>query len=122
VRRTILVVEDQLPVRRVIAQILRRQGHTVLEAGDAAEALAAAASHPETIDLLLTDIVMPGIRGPELARRLREARRGLAVLYMSGYFSGPAATEPGEPPQPPILRKPFTAEALAQAVCDALAG
>lgn len=121
-RRTVLVVEDQPPVRRVVAQILRLQGHTVLEAGDAAEALAVAAAHPRTIDLLLTDIVMPGMRGPELARRLRDDHRGLAVLYMSGYFSGEAATEAGETPQPPMLRKPFTAEALAQAVCDALAG
>jgi CheY-like chemotaxis protein len=104
----------------VIAQILRRQGHTVLEAADAAEALAAAAAHPGAIDLLLTDIVMPRMRGPELARRLSAERAGLAVLFMSGYSSEPAGDGDDPASAPPILRKPFTAEVLARAVRDAL--
>lgn len=82
---TILVVEDEEPVRRLAGQILTHAGHRVFEAQDGQEAVALSAAVPEVIDLLVTDLVMPGLSGGELAERLRRDRPGLRVLFVSGY-------------------------------------
>jgi two-component system, cell cycle sensor histidine kinase and response regulator CckA len=82
---TILLVEDEEPVRNVARGILERSGYTVIQACDGAEALRVSERHVGAIDLLLTDIVMPKMSGPELAKRLVKARPGLKVLCMSGY-------------------------------------
>lgn len=82
---TILLVEDQDEVRRVALQILRRAGYHVLEARNAGEALMTCEKYPRAIHLLLTDVVMPQVSGPELAERLLGIRPDLKVLYMSGY-------------------------------------
>ena len=82
---TVLLVEDQDEVRRVARTILERFGYRVVEASDAGEALGLARQEQFAIDLLLTDVVMPGMDGRQLADRVLEARPGLKVLFMSGY-------------------------------------
>jgi signal transduction histidine kinase/CheY-like chemotaxis protein len=82
---TILVVEDETPLRKLISQILKGAGHTVLEAANGDEALAVSARHAGAIDLLLTDVIMPGMKGPELVAKLRARRPGMTIVFMSGY-------------------------------------
>jgi two-component system, cell cycle sensor histidine kinase and response regulator CckA len=82
---TILLVEDERAVRNLTKRILQAAGYTVLEAGNGSDALALIESHRGTIDLLLTDVVMPGMNGRELAARIASLRPGIKVLYTSGY-------------------------------------
>jgi CheY-like chemotaxis protein len=112
---TVLVVEDDRQVREVALAVLRRHGYQVIAAGDGDEAQRLCAAHPQPIQLLLTDEVMPGITGRELAGRLRAMRPELKVLCMSGYHDAELASD-----DIAYLQKPFTAEALARAVRDAL--
>jgi two-component system cell cycle sensor histidine kinase/response regulator CckA len=83
---TILVADDEPQVLELIAELLSQKGYTVLLAADGEEALRVAEAHPGRVDLLLTDVVMPGMSGTELARYLRLSRPGLRVTYMSGYI------------------------------------
>jgi len=116
----VLVVEDEDDVRRFVAQALRHEEFTVLEARDGAEALAIAAAQETPIDLVLTDMVMPHMDGSELARRLRALYPGLRALFMSGFpEDGEAAT--GGDGAIPFLEKPFTAQKIRDAVQHALA-
>jgi two-component system cell cycle sensor histidine kinase/response regulator CckA len=113
---TILVVEDDASLRRVVRAILEQAGYAVLDAGSGQDALALAGRHQGTVDLLLTDVVLPVFSGPELARRLRTSRKNLRVLFMSGYPDERLSDhEYGEFPTEP-LGKPFTAEALTERV------
>jgi PAS domain S-box-containing protein len=112
---TILVVEDEDPVRALIQTILRRAGYTVLEAANAGEALLVCEQHEGPIDLVLTDVVMPRMNGPQLAERLRRVRPGLEVAFVSGYDDG-ALDLPVLP-----LAKPFTPDALLLYVRERLA-
>jgi CheY-like chemotaxis protein len=82
--QTVLVVEDQDGLREVAKRLLQRQGYTVLVAADSPEALRLFDQNP-SIDVLLTDVVMPGASGPDLTRQLVERRPALKVIYMSGY-------------------------------------
>jgi two-component system cell cycle sensor histidine kinase/response regulator CckA len=107
---TILVVEDEEPVRRVAVRTLTNAGYTVLEAASPAEAQVIFAR--ERIDLLLTDVVMAGMRGPELARSLQVQRPDLRVVLMSGYHD----PESGVPQQYPRLDKPFTRAGLLDVI------
>jgi two-component system, cell cycle sensor histidine kinase and response regulator CckA len=116
----VLLVEDDPAVRRVAERILVRDGFRVLQAANAAEALELAGAHAERIDLLLTDIVLPRMKGGELATRLRRARPGLPVLLMSGYSEEAFEGERLVAPELPFLQKPFSAEGLSRAVRDAL--
>ena len=101
---TVLIVEDEPAVRRLARMSLEQAGYRVIEAADGPSALAAAEAQPE-IDLLVTDVVMPGLTGPVLFERLRAVRPQLKVLYMSGYPEGAAGhVEAGES----FLPKPFT--------------
>ena len=112
---TILMVEDYADLRDLIEEILRSAGYRVLMAPDGAAGLNLAREHDGEIDVLLTDIVMPGIRGPELATRLRTARPMLRVVYMSGYRD----TEPladVERGEAVFLAKPFVRAALLGAI------
>jgi len=117
-RATVLVVEDDAAVRETAVRALRRAGHAVLAAPDGEEALRLAGRHAGRIDLLLTDVVLPGVNGPELARRLREARPSLRVLLTSGYAADEALrlSEGGAP----FLPKPYTPDELAVWVAELL--
>jgi PAS domain S-box-containing protein len=112
---TVLVVDDEPGVRHLACAMLRRSGYTVLEASDGLEAERIATGHADDIDVLLTDIVMPGMRGPELAARLRSSRPMLRVVYMSGFPD----TEPladVERGEAAFLAKPFVRAALLGAI------
>ncbi len=117
---TILVVEDDERVRLLTARILRDLGYNVLVSPDAREALPLGQGHEGSLDLLLTDVVMPEMGGEELADRLRRARPDLRVLYMSGYadhrFVARIAADQGAH----FLQKPFCPEELAARVRDVL--
>ena len=100
--------------------MLVAHGFTVLEAVDGEEALAVAAAHPGRIDLLLTDVVMPGIGGAELARRLREDRPEVRILFMTGYSVEAVASHGVLAPGSTLLQKPFTVDELVGRVREAL--
>jgi two-component system, cell cycle sensor histidine kinase and response regulator CckA len=119
---TILLVEDSEAVRRLTAQILRRRGYTVLEAGDAVTAERAAVAHAGPIHLLLTDVVMPGVSGRELASRLQAMRPGIRVLYTSGYTDDAILHHGVMTDHMAFLQKPFATDDLLQAVRAAIAG
>jgi len=111
---TILVVDDESGIRELIGKILRRQRYRVLEAGSAEEALTAAQG--QAIDLLITDVMLPGVHGPELARRMQQIVPRLKTLFISGYTGSEAM-----PPGARFLAKPFTLGALLDKVLETLA-
>ncbi|MBA2683951.1 MAG: response regulator [Gemmatimonadaceae bacterium] len=118
---TVLVVDDDEPVRRALTRSLSRVGFTVLEAADGVSALDLAAAHKATIDLLLTDVEMPGMQGPLLAEQLRGILPNLRVLFMSGSSSSNGRSQTSDvTPQYQYVAKPFTADELAVAVRSAL--
>lgn len=113
---TILLVEDESSVRGFARRSLEDQGYTVLEAAGGAAALAIVAEHPEPIALLVTDVIMPGMQGHQLAQRLTAARPELRTLYVSG-FTENSVIHQGVPDHgAAFLAKPFTAETLSRAV------
>ncbi len=112
---TILLVEDEDAVRRLASRALQTAGYTVLEAGNATEALATLESSADGISLLLTDVVMPGMGGPELAERARARLPRLRVLFMSGYPDRSKVVQGGLE-LGGFLQKPFSAAALTQRV------
>jgi two-component system cell cycle sensor histidine kinase/response regulator CckA len=118
----ILVAEDEPALREVTTRILRRGGYTVLAAPDGAAALQLAAAHDGAIDLLLTDVVMPGMLGRVLAERIRQSRPATRILFMSGYAQ-PILTSNGIlDPGVHLVEKPFTGADLLNAVSDQLCG
>ena len=117
---TILLVEDDRPVRELARTLLSREGYRVLEARGGAEALLIAAEYRGPIHLLLTDIVMAGPSGSELARDLVAARPGTRVLYMSGYTDNRVVQDGALPPGTEFLQKPFTADGLRRKVREVL--
>jgi two-component system cell cycle sensor histidine kinase/response regulator CckA len=118
---TVLVVEDERPVRQIVTNALKRAGYRVLAASEPTAGLMLLREHGHAIDLLLTDVMMPGINGRELARDARQMLPELRVLFMSGYADlafgseGPAAAGGA------FLQKPFTLDALLTAVRTQLA-
>ena len=106
-KATVLVVDDEISLRQILVRQLRSDGYTVLEAGYGLEALAVARSSPEPIDLVLSDIVMPGMVGTELAQRLLDEHPGIRVVLMSAHFVGELASPIGPPGSVPVLPKPF---------------
>jgi len=117
---TVLVVEDEEPVREVAVRALRSLGYTVLEASDGAAAVARCRGYAGGIDLVLTDVVMPGMSGPEVARSLLALRPSLRVLYMSGYTDRGARERGRLPPGARLIEKPITADRLGRSVRAAL--
>ncbi len=118
---TVLLVEDEPAVGRLASELLKRQGYAVLYASSGEHALALAQNHDATIDLLLTDIVMPGMSGRELMKQIAVSRPGIKVLYMSGYTEQSIVTEGGEKEAGvTFLQKPFTRDTLVQAVRGAI--
>ena len=112
---TVLLVEDEEGVRRLVRTVLRRQGYTVLEAQNGGEALLICEQYAKPIDLVLTDVVMPHLNGPQLFDRLHPMRPDMQVLYMSGYIDH--AFRDGEiEPGAAFLQKPITPGVLARRV------
>lgn len=117
---TILIVDDEATVRATAARVLREAGYTVLEAADGEQALAIAAK-TQKLDLLLTDVVMPRLAGSELASQLRQSRRELKVIFMSGYPDDDRSlTTDLAYGVATLLEKPFTVGALTRAVREQL--
>jgi two-component system cell cycle sensor histidine kinase/response regulator CckA len=117
---TILVVEDNGAVRFVLCRVLKDAGYKVLASSDAAEARELCGSHGQAIHLLLTDVVMPGLSGPELASELMQRRPNMRVLFMSGY-SGTAIARHGMLREDLVfLQKPFSPSSVRRAVREAL--
>jgi CheY-like chemotaxis protein len=117
---TILLAEDQDDVRAVAAKILKRHGYHVLEAENAGEALLICEKHPRTIHLLVTDVIMPKMSGPELAERLRELRPEMLVLYTSGYGDAAIIQHGILDPGVAYLQKPISPGTLVSRVRELL--
>ena len=117
---TVLVVEDEDAVRLIVRRVLRDQGYEILEARDGNEALRVCAQKGDAIDLVLSDVIMPGMGGRELSRALAASRPGLPILFMSGYNDDGELAGSGADLGTGVLAKPFTAETLATQVREAL--
>ena len=117
---TVLVVEDEDAVREVASRALRHLGYTVIEASDGVTAVARCQEFAGTIDLVLTDVVMPGRAGPEVARALQALRPTLRVLYMSGYTDRGARERAPLPAGAKLIEKPLSFDRLGRAVRAAL--
>jgi PAS domain S-box-containing protein len=119
---TVLVVEDQADVRKLAMGILRKNGYRLLEASNASDAIEVAARFAGRIDLVLTDVVMPGMTGREMAKRLQAERPSLRVLFTSGYSSDVIARQGVLEPGVAYLAKPFAPGELALKVREVLTG
>ncbi len=118
---TVLLVEDEDSLRRVAQEFLTLTGYTVLPAATGAEALRLAGQHREPIHLLVTDMVMPGMSGRELANQLIRLRPDVKILYISGYTYEEVLPSDKTAPEGTFLQKPFALDALAQKMQDLLA-
>ena len=119
--RTVLIVEDENAVLVAAVRILTGHGYNVLSRSDPAEALAVLSDPTARVDVLVTDVVMPGLSGVELARTSRELRPLLPVLYMSGYSQELVAARGTLPAGSRVMLKPFTRRDLLEAIADTLA-
>jgi CheY-like chemotaxis protein len=111
-RETVLVLEDSGPVRRLVERTLSRKGYTVLAAESATAALRHCSRHDGAIDLLLTDVVLPRMAGPEVARRARQLRPDIRVLFMSGFTDETLSQHGLTGSEPDLLEKPFSSTSL----------
>jgi two-component system cell cycle sensor histidine kinase/response regulator CckA len=118
---TVLIAEDESSVREPVRRVLERFGYRVIDVPNGGAALAVAESG-EAIDLLLTDLVMPGMSGSELARQVQELRPSVRVLFMSGYSSEAVATHGMLTPGSAFLQKPFSVTELVERVRETLGG
>jgi two-component system cell cycle sensor histidine kinase/response regulator CckA len=118
--QTVLLVEDEPGVRHFSTRALEKAGYHVLEAAHGDEAEEVFVRHADSIDLVVTDVMMPGCSGPELLARLKARVPSLRVLYMSGYTAQATARNAGIDGRVPFVQKPFTAAELARRVRDAL--
>ena len=119
-RDTVLVVDDDIIISNLCTEILQLQGYTVLNATEPEMALNAAATHDGPIDLLLTDLILPGMDGTTLYRKLAEKHPDMKVLYVSGYTANWAINQGILRKDARFLQKPFTADILAARVRDTL--
>lgn len=117
---TILLVEDEEPLRRLCAEFLGQLGYNVLPASDGREALALVDGYPGQIDLLITDVLMPEVSGPELAQTLVSMRPSLKVIYISGYSDGSLAPDGILNSETVLVHKPFTIRALTAKLREVL--
>jgi len=117
---TILVVEDEEGLRTLVRGVLKSRGYRILEAASGEGALALCRHHAGHIDLLVTDVVMPKMNGPELASRLDTLRPEIKVLYISGYTNGMVSLRGGRDTKYAYLAKPFTPQALVSKVREVL--
>jgi two-component system, cell cycle sensor histidine kinase and response regulator CckA len=117
---TILLVEDEPGLRRLMHRTLERYGYTILNANSVDDALVLARGHSGPIDLLLSDVIMPGMNGPDLAQRIVKLRPSVKVLYVSGYNSQAIEGTNSMSPNARILAKPFPPQVLAKKVRECL--
>lgn len=117
---TILVVDDEEKVKNLAASILRKNGYHIIEASTAGQAIQLSKQFGEKIDLLLSDVIMPSINGPELAKRLSKTRPDMKILYMSGYTDKAISQHGILPPETLLVQKPFNQKVLTQKVREAL--
>jgi CheY-like chemotaxis protein len=118
-KETLLIVEDEDLLRNLVCDVLRQEGYTVLEARNGREALLLSKDYAGEIHLVLTDLVMPEMNGSELSGRIRVERKGVKLLFMSGYMGESApGVLPGE--GIPFLQKPFSMDSLARKVREVL--
>ena len=118
--RTILLVEDEPSLRKLTRRTLSDMGYVVVEAENATHAVEVARNANSTIDLLLTDVIMPGMSGGDLAKKLSPESPQMRVLFMSGYTDGAIEVRGALPPGMVVLRKPFTRDTLVRTVESAL--
>src|SRR5262249_4732614 len=119
---TVLLVEDEESVRELVRETLKARGYTVIEAADGMAGLRVANAHSGTIHILITDVVMPGMSGRELAKQVIKARPDIKVLYLSGYTEDAIIHEGALEAGTAFLQKPFTLHALARKVREVLLG
>jgi len=117
---TILLVEDEVEVRKLAVRVLERQGYTVLEARDGEEALLLCQHKKGAIHLILTDVAMPQMGGPDLVKQLRQARQDFKVLYMSGYTDNSITHHGVLEKGMNYIQKPFTIDGLMRKVREVL--
>jgi two-component system, cell cycle sensor histidine kinase and response regulator CckA len=117
---TVLLVEDEDSVRELVRVTLASRGYNVLEAENGECGLHLAEEYKENIDILITDVVMPGIGGRELAKKLLSLRPGISVLFLSGYTEDAVVTHGALGPANAFLQKPFTLQNLAKKVREVL--
>ncbi|HTX34579.1 MAG TPA: PAS domain S-box protein [Bryobacteraceae bacterium] len=117
---TVLVVEDQGEVRRMVLAILRQNGYRLLEAADGTEAVSMSERYDGPIDLMVTDVVMPGMNGRELAERMLRLRPAMKILYISGYSADVLAPEGVLAPETAYLAKPFSPAELSRKIREVL--
>jgi PAS domain S-box-containing protein len=117
---TVLVIEDNDAVRRMVAGTLRRQGYQVIEAGDAAAGLRLYAEHRDAIRLVISDVIMPGQSGFEVVATLRRDQPHLPIVLMSGYHTAGPGAEPSMPPGTVFVRKPLAPDRLLRVVRAAI--
>lgn len=117
---TILLVEDEESVRQLVRDTLSAKGYKVLEAENGEAGFAAAASHQGKLDLVITDVVMPGMGGREMVKQLIETRPGIKVLYLSGYTEDAIISDGSIEKGTAFLQKPFTLQSLSRKVREVL--
>lgn len=108
---TILLIDDDEAIRDVLGVILRRHGYRVLEAASGADALATANAHPDPVDVVVSDVVMPGMSGPQAVSQLQRSQPDVQVIYISGY-DAPELQRRGVPADATYLQKPVTSQPL----------
>ncbi|MBI3262322.1 MAG: response regulator [Acidobacteria bacterium] len=116
----ILVVEDERAVRAVVANFLKQFGYDIIEADNPGQALAVVSDSTERFDVLLSDVVMPGMSGPALMDAVLAVRPNVRVILMSGYTDQSTLKARGLDPHTPFLQKPFSPDALAKKVREVL--
>ena len=119
---TLLIVENEAAIRNLLQMALRKNGYTVLAAESGREALDLVSTHSGPIHLLITDVMMPDIDGPELVRRLSAIRPETRKLFMSGYMDDALGEQGVLPSSVNFIQKPFSPSTIAQKVRDILDG
>jgi CheY-like chemotaxis protein len=119
-RPTVLVVDDEEDLRDIMRRMLERRGFATLAAGEPDEATSICRDQPGEINALIADLTLPGVSGGDLAKTIRDMRPGIAVVFVSGLPKDIAVSKGQITEEDVLVKKPFTADALLQALKDAL--